>query len=92
MDQTGMKNIEIFHIQDTQNHNWQKRGLSPFLSIILEEGKMFDLKEELKKLPEKPGVYIMRDKNNNILYVGKAVILKNRVKQYFNKTAKTTSS
>ncbi|MBQ3145483.1 MAG: excinuclease ABC subunit UvrC [Clostridia bacterium] len=50
---------------------------------------MFDLKEELKKLPEKPGVYIMRDKNDNILYVGKAVILKNRVKQYFSKTNKT---
>ncbi len=50
---------------------------------------MFNIKEELKKLPEKPGVYIMRDKNNNILYVGKAVILKNRVKQYFNKTNKT---
>lgn len=50
---------------------------------------MFNLKEELKKLPEKPGVYIMRDKNDNILYVGKAVILKNRVKQYFNKTNKT---
>ena len=50
---------------------------------------MFNIKEELKKLPEKPGVYIMRDKDDNILYVGKAVILKNRVKQYFNKTNKT---
>jgi excinuclease ABC subunit C len=50
---------------------------------------MFNIKEELKKLPEKPGVYIMRDKNNNILYVGKAVVLKNRVKQYFMKNNKT---
>ena len=50
---------------------------------------MFNLKEELKKLPAKPGVYIMRDKNDNILYVGKAVILKNRVKQYFQKNNKT---
>ena len=50
---------------------------------------MFNLKEELKKLPEKPGVYIMRDKEDNILYVGKAVILKNRVKQYFQKNNKT---
>lgn len=50
---------------------------------------MFDIKEELKKLPEKPGVYIMKDKNDNILYVGKAVILKNRVRQYFQKTNKT---
>ena len=47
---------------------------------------MFNIKEELKKLPNKPGVYIMRDKNDTILYVGKAVILKNRVKQYFMKT------
>ena len=50
---------------------------------------MFNIKEELKKLPDKPGVYIMKDKNNNILYVGKAVILKNRVKQYFMKNNKT---
>jgi len=46
---------------------------------------MFDIKEELKKIPNKPGVYIMRDRDNNVLYVGKAVILKNRVKQYFQK-------
>lgn len=50
---------------------------------------MFNIKEELKKLPAKPGVYIMRDKNDDILYVGKAVILKNRVKQYFMKNEKT---
>jgi len=47
------------------------------------------IKEDLKKLPEKPGVYIMKDKNDTILYVGKAVILKNRVRQYFQKTNKT---
>ena len=51
---------------------------------------MFNIKEELKKLPAKPGVYIMKDKNDNILYVGKAVVLKNRVKQYFQKNNKTT--
>jgi len=50
---------------------------------------MFDIKEELKKLPESPGVYIMKDKDDNILYVGKAVVLKNRVRQYFQKTNKT---
>lgn len=44
---------------------------------------MFDLEEELKKLPAKPGVYIMHDKFDNIIYVGKAKILKNRVRQYF---------
>ena len=50
---------------------------------------MFNIQEELKKLPEEPGVYIMKDKDDNILYVGKAVILKNRVRQYFQKTNKT---
>ena len=50
---------------------------------------MFNIQEELKKLPEKPGVYIMKDKEDNILYVGKAVILKNRVRQYFQKNNKS---
>lgn len=50
---------------------------------------MFNIEEELKKLPGKPGVYVMRDKNNTIIYVGKAVSLKNRVRQYFRKTNKT---
>ena len=44
---------------------------------------MFNLEEELKKLPAKPGVYIMHDKWDNIIYIGKAKILKNRVRQYF---------
>ena len=50
---------------------------------------MFDIEEELKKLPGKPGVYIMHDKNDKIIYVGKAISLKNRVRQYFRKTNKT---
>ena len=50
---------------------------------------MFIIEEELKKLPNKPGVYIMRDKDNNIIYVGKAISLKNRVRQYFRKNNKT---
>ena len=50
---------------------------------------MFNIEEELKKLPDKPGVYVMRDKDDNIIYVGKAISLKNRVKQYFRKTNKT---
>ena len=50
---------------------------------------MFNIEEELKKLPGKPGVYVMRDKEDNIIYVGKAVSLKNRVRQYFRKTNKT---
>lgn len=44
---------------------------------------MFDFEEELKKLPKEPGVYIMHDKNDTILYVGKAVNLHNRVRSYF---------
>ena len=53
---------------------------------------MFDFEEELKKLPEKPGVYIMHGEKDEIIYVGKAISLKNRVRQYFqssrNKGAK----
>lgn len=44
---------------------------------------MFDIQEELKKLPGKPGVYIMHDEQDHIIYVGKAISLKNRVRQYF---------
>ena len=50
---------------------------------------MFNIEEELKKLPGKPGVYIMRDIDDKIIYVGKAVSLKNRVRSYFRKTNKT---
>ncbi|MBQ8304984.1 MAG: excinuclease ABC subunit UvrC [Blautia sp.] len=53
---------------------------------------MFQIEEELKKLPAKPGVYIMHGEKDEIIYVGKAVVLKNRVRQYFqssrNKGAK----
>ena len=53
---------------------------------------MFDIEEELKKLPAKPGVYLMHDDKDEIIYVGKAISLKNRVRQYFQssrgKTAK----
>lgn len=56
---------------------------------------MFDIQEELKKLPQKPGVYLMKDADGHVIYVGKAVNLKNRVRQYFqssrNQTAKTRS-
>lgn len=45
--------------------------------------EMFDLEEELKKLPARPGVYIMHDSHDDIIYVGKAISLKNRVRQYF---------
>ncbi len=48
---------------------------------------MFDLENELKNLPELPGVYIMHDKDKRVIYVGKAKILKKRVRQYFQKSA-----
>lgn len=44
---------------------------------------MFNIEEELKKLPARPGVYIMHDEHDDIIYVGKAISLKNRVRQYF---------
>ncbi|MEE0136611.1 excinuclease ABC subunit UvrC [Blautia stercoris] len=44
---------------------------------------MFCIEEELKKLPGKPGVYIMHDAEDTIIYIGKAISLKNRVRQYF---------
>ena len=47
------------------------------------ESNNFDIQEELKKLPARPGVYIMHDEKDHIIYVGKAVSLKNRVRQYF---------
>ena len=47
----------------------------------------FNIQEELKKLPDKPGVYIMHDKDDTIIYVGKAIILKNRVRSYFRESA-----
>ena len=50
------------------------------------EADMFNIEEELKKLPALPGVYIMHDKNDAIIYVGKAISLKNRVRQYFQKS------
>ncbi len=53
---------------------------------------MFDIQEELKKLPDRPGVYLMHDAKDVIIYIGKAVSLRNRVRQYFqssrNKGAK----
>ena len=50
----------------------------------------FDFEEELKKLPGKPGVYIMHDSKDAIIYVGKAVSLKNRVRSYFRASTKKT--
>ncbi len=51
---------------------------------------MFNIEEELKKLPARPGVYIMHDEHDDIIYVGKAVVLKNRVRQYFQNSRNHT--
>lgn len=47
---------------------------------------MFDVEEELKKLPAKPGVYLMHDEDDTIIYVGKAISLRNRVRSYFRES------
>lgn len=57
----------------------------------MEERPVFDIDEELKKLPAQPGVYIMHDNKDEIIYVGKAISLKNRVRQYFQSSRNKTS-
>ena len=52
-----------------------------------ENSEKFNIQEELKKLPEKPGVYMMYDSQGHIIYVGKAIVLKNRVRSYFRERA-----
>ncbi|MCR4739097.1 MAG: excinuclease ABC subunit UvrC [Lachnospiraceae bacterium] len=53
--------------------------------------KTFNIEEELKKLPDNPGVYIMHDEDDVIIYVGKAVVLKNRVRSYFRESTSKTA-
>ena len=52
---------------------------------------MFDIQEQLKLLPDEPGVYLMKNKNDKIIYVGKAISLKNRVRQYFQSSKNHSS-
>ncbi|CEO29609.1 excinuclease ABC subunit UvrC [Paraclostridium sordellii] len=52
---------------------------------------MFDIQEQLKRLPSEPGVYLMKDENDKVIYVGKAISLKNRVRQYFQSSKNHTS-
>jgi len=52
---------------------------------------VFDIQEQLKKLPGEPGVYLMKDENDKIIYVGKAISLKNRVRQYFQSSKNHSS-
>ena len=58
------------------------------IRVYQQEKIMFDIQEELKKLPSKPGVYLMHNAQDEIIYVGKARILKNRVRQYFQSSYK----
>lgn len=51
----------------------------------------FDLKKELKQLPDRPGVYLMHDADDHVIYVGKAKVLKNRVRQYFQTGIRRTA-
>ena len=53
---------------------------------------MFDIEEELKKLPAQPGVYLMHDAKDEIIYVGKAISLKNRVRQHFQSSRGKTAT
>ena len=59
----------------------------PLLSYL---GEIMDYKKVIEKIPYNPGVYLMKDKDFNIIYIGKAKSLKKRVRQYFNKSNKTT--
>ena len=52
---------------------------------------MFDIQEHLKKLPDEPGVYLMKDEDKTVIYVGKAISLKNRVRQYFQSSKNHSS-
>ena len=54
------------------------------------ENQTFIIEDELKKLPGKPGVYLMHGEKDEIIYVGKAISLKNRVRQYFQKNSNHT--
>ena len=56
--------------------------------ITMRDNTKFNIEEELQKLPALPGVYIMHGPKDEIIYVGKAKVLKNRVKQYFQKSYK----
>lgn len=60
--------------------------MSPFYEESKGERVMFHLDDELKKLPAKPGVYLMHDAADTIIYVGKAISLKNRVRSYFRES------
>jgi len=57
--------------------------------VNMEQERLARLKEIVKKIPLNPGIYLMKDENGTVIYVGKAKSLRKRVRQYFNKTNKT---
>ena len=59
--------------------------LASYFFFMYNISVMIDFREELKRVPEKPGVYLMHDKDGTVIYVGKAVVLKNRLSSYFHK-------
>ena len=67
----------------------QKRQRKVFSDMASDS--VFNIEEELKKLPAKPGVYLMHNSLGEVIYVGKAIKLKNRVRQYFQSTKNKTS-
>lgn len=85
-------NCQIIRRRYLRNNIYQKVSEPGGIPVLFKGERMFQIEEELKKLPAKPGVYIMHDEKDEIIYVGKAVSLKNRVRQYFqssrNKGAK----
>ena len=77
----------FFYLSREDSHLFQVVSNSKFVSVGEVKKRMqeqnFNIEEELKKLPGKPGVYLMHDEKDHIIYVGKAISLKNRVRQYF---------
>ena len=80
---------QVFDKKEKKYRKISKKYDIIFMLIFNKGERMFNIEEELKKLPGKPGVYIMHDKDDKIIYVGKAISLKRRVKQYFRKNKKT---
>lgn len=79
-------------ISSMENGDAEDITIKAHMDDALEEDNGFDIPAELKKLPKKPGVYLMHGPKDEVIYVGKAVNLSNRVRQYFQssrgKTAK----
>lgn len=77
------RSCQIIRRRYLRNNIYQKVSEPGGIPVLFKGERMFQIEEELKKLPAKPGVYIMHDEKDEIIYVGKAVSLKNRVRQYF---------